>query len=138
MSSIFPSYREQLEEQNKATELPILRDIAIDFTTGEPIIKDGDFVIVEKDEAIKVWCYFALKTAKNRFLAFSSKYGQTFEEIINSDEEDINLKNRVKDCLLVNKYIKSVDKVECEFNDSTLEGKIYITTVYSEGVEVNV
>lgn len=138
MTSIFPSYKEQLEEQNKVNVLPVAKDIAIDFKTGELVVNNGDFVIVEKDEAVKVWCYFALKTVKNRFLAFSSQYGQTFEELVNSDEENLNLKNRVKDCLLNNKYIKSVNKVECEFDGSTLKGSIYIATVYSEEVKVNV
>ena len=50
------------------------------------------------------------------------------------------LEKRVSDCLLVSPYIKSVDKVEAEFDSETgeLSGGIYITTIYSEGVEVNV
>ena len=135
---VFPSYKEQLEEQNKATSMDVCTEIAIDFDTGEPIIENGDFVLVTEDEAIKVWCYFALRSERDRFLAFSRNYGQTFEELVNSDQEDINIKNKIKDCLLQNKYIKSIDKVECELVDSTLTGNIYLTTVYSKGVKINV
>ena len=139
MEGIFPSYK----GQEKTNTLPIPKDIAIDFTTGNPIIKDNDFVIVEKDEAIKVWCYYALKINKDRFIIYSPQYGSTLEEMIGNnyvDNDKYKLEKKVSDCLLVSPYIKSVDKVEAEFNSETgeLTGEIYITTIYSEGVEVNV
>ena len=139
MVGIFPSY----QGQEKTNALPIPKDIAIDFTTGEPIIRDNDFVIVEKDEAIKVWCYYALKTNKDRFIIYSPQYGSTLEDLIGNNYVDTykyELEKRVSDCLLVSPYIKSVDKVESNFDSETgeLTGDIYITTIYSEGVEVNV
>ena len=139
MEGIFPSY----QGQEKTNTLPIPKDIAIDFTTGNPIIKDNDFVIVEKDEAIKVWCYYALKINKDRFIIYSPNYGSTLEELIGNNYIDAykyELEKRVTDCLLVNPYIKSIDKVEVNFDSETgeLSGDIYITTIYSEGVEVNV
>ena len=139
MEGIFPSY----QGQEKTNTLPIPKDIAIDFETGNPIIKDNDFVIVEKDEAIKVWCYYALKINKDRFIIYSPQYGSTLEDLIGSNYIDAykyELEKRVSDCLLVSPYIKSVDKVESNFDSETgeLTGDIYITTIYSEGVEVNV
>ena len=139
MEGIFPSY----QGQEKTNTLPIPKDFAIDFTTGDPIIENDDFVIVEKDEAIKVWCYYALKINKDRFIIYSPNYGSTLEEMIGNnyvDNDKYKLEKKVSDCLLVSPYIKSVDKVEAEFNSETgeLTGEIYITTIYSEGVEVNV
>ena len=139
MEGIFPSY----QGQEKTNTLPIPRDFAIDFTTGDPIIENDDFVIVEKDEAIKVWCYYALKINKDRFIIYSPSYGSTLEELIGNNYIDAykyELEKRISDCLLVSPYIKSVDKVETDFDSETgeLSGDIYITTIYSEGVEVNV
>lgn len=139
MEGIFPTY----QGQEKPKTLPIPKDIAIDFATGNPIIEDNDFVIVEKDEAIKVWCYYALKINKDRFIIYSPAYGSTLEEMIGNnyvDGDKYELEKKVNDCLLVSPYIKSVDKVEAEFNNNTgeLTGEIYITTIYSKGVEVNV
>lgn len=139
MEGIFPSY----QGQEKTNTLPIPMDMAIDFTTGNPIIENDDFVIVEKDEAIKVWCYYALKINKDRFIIYSPNYGSTLEEMIGNnyvDNDKYELEKKVSDCLLVSPYIKSIDKVEAEFNNNTgeLTGEIYITTIYSEGVEVNV
>ena len=141
MASIFPSFVEEVKaiEQNKNNTLPVAKEIAIDFSTGNPIIKNGDFVIVEKNEAIKVWCYYALKIAKGRFLAFTNNYGSELEEKIigkqyNSDTQK-QVKRIVEDCLLVNKYIKSIDNVAVSFNDK-INIEIELTTVYQKGVTV--
>ena len=142
MASIFPSFVDEVRaiEQNKNNTLPVAKDIAIDFNTGEPIIKNGDFVVVEKNEAIKVWCYYALKIAKGRFLAFTNNYGSELEEKIigkqyNSDTQK-QVKRMVEDCLLVNKYIKSIDNVSVSFDDK-INIEIELTTVYQEGVIVS-
>ena len=138
MASIFPSFVEEVKaiEQNKNNTLPVAKEIAIDFSTGEPIIKNGDFVIVEKNEAIKVWCYYALKIARGRFLAFTRNYGSELEEKIigkqyNSDTHS-KVKRIVEDCLLVNPYIKSIDNVTVSF-DNELTIEIELTTVYQKG-----
>ena len=141
MASIFPSFVEEVKaiEQNKNNTLPVAKEIAIDFSTGNPIIKNRDYVIVEKNEAIKVWCYYALKIAKGRFLAFTNNYGSELEEKIigkqyNSDTQK-QVKRIVEDCLLVNKYIKSIDNVAVSFDDK-INIEIELTTVYQKGVTV--
>ena len=141
MASIFPSFVEEVKaiEQNKNNTLPVAKEIAIDFSTGNPIIKNNDYVIVEKNEAIKVWCYYALKIAKGRFLAFTNNYGSELEEKIigkqyNSDTQK-QVKRIVEDCLLVNKYIKSIDNVAVSFDDK-INIEIELTTVYQKGVIV--
>ena len=141
MASIFPSFVEEVQAiaQNKNNTLPVAKEIAIDFNTGEPIIKNGDFVVVEKNEAIKVWCYYALKIAKGRFLAFTNNYGSELEEKIigkqyNSDTQK-QVKRIVEDCLLVNKYIKSIDNLAVSFDDK-INIEIELTTVYQKGVIV--
>ena len=141
MASIYPSFVDEVKaiEQNKNNTLPVAKDIAIDFNTGEPIIKNGDFVVVEKNEAIKVWCYYALKIAKGRFLAFTNNYGSELEEKIigkqyNSDTYSKD-KKIVEDCLLVNPYIKSMDNVTVSFNDK-INIEIELTTVYQKGAVI--
>ena len=141
MASIFPSFVEEVKaiEQNKNNTLPVAKEIAIDFSTGNPIIKNGDFVIVEKNEAIKVWCYYALKIAKGRFLAFTNNYGSELEEKLIGKQYNADTYNKIKriveDCLLVNPYIKSIDNVQVEFDDK-LTIEIELTTVYQKGVIV--
>ena len=133
--SIFPS----LAEQEKTNTLPIPKDFAIDFNSGEPLIVNGDFVKVYGDSAIKVWCYYALKIAKGRFLAFTNNYGSELEEKIigkqyNSDTQK-QVKRIVEDCLLVNKYIKSIDDITVSFNYK-INIEIELATVYEKGAVV--
>ena len=141
MASIFPSFVEEVKaiEQNTNNTHPLAKEIGIDFSTGNPIIKNKDYVIVEKNEAIKVWCYYALKIAKGRFLAFTNNYGSEWEEKIigkqyNSDTYS-KVKRIVEDCLLVNPYIKSVDNLAVSFDDK-INIEIELTTVYQKGVIV--
>ena len=142
MASIFPSFVDEVKaiEQNKNNTLPVAKEIAIDFSTGNPIIKNGDFVIVEKNDAVAVWCYYALKIAKGRFLAFTRNYGSELEEKIIGKQYNPDtygkIKRIVEDCLLVNEYIKSVDNVQVEFDDR-LTIEIELTTVYQKGVIVS-
>ena len=56
-------------------DLPLFKEIAIDFKSGEPILKDGEFIILEKTEALKVWVWKTLKTERNRYLIYSENYG---------------------------------------------------------------
>ena len=142
MASIFPSFVEEVKaiEQNQNNTLPVAREIAIDFNTGNPIIKNNDYVIVEKNDAVAVWCYYALKIAKGRFLAFTRNYGSELEEKIIGKQYNYEIYSKIKriieDCLLVNKYIKSVDNVQVEFDDR-LTIEIELTTVYQKGVIVS-
>ena len=137
--SIFPSFAEQVRmiENNKSSSLPMATEIAIDFNSGEPLIINGDFVKVYGDSAVAVWCYYALKIPKGRFLAFTRNYGSELEEKIigkqyNSDTYS-KVKRIVEDCLLVNPYIKSIDNVQVDFDDR-LTIEIELTTVYQKGV----
>ena len=142
MASIFPSFVEEVKaiEQNQNNTLPVAREIAIDFNTGNPIIKNNDYVIVEKNDAVAVWCYYALKIAKGRFLAFTRNYRSELEEKIIGKQYNPDtygkIKRIVEDCLLVNEYIKSVDNVQVEFDDR-LTIEIELTTVYQKGVIVS-
>ena len=142
MASIFPSFVEEVKaiEQNQNNTLPVAREIAIDFNTGNPIIKNNDYVIVEKNDAIAVWCYYALKIARGRFLAFTRNYGSELEEKIIGKQYNPDtygkIKRIVEDCLLVNEYIKSIDNVQVEFDDK-LTIEIELTTIYQKGVVVS-
>ena len=48
-------------------ELPIFREVLIDFETGAPVMNNGNFIIVEKNEALKVWGWKALNTERYRY-----------------------------------------------------------------------
>lgn len=119
---------------DSSEDLPIFKEYAWDFDNDEFIIQDGELVIVEKNEALKVWIYKALKTPKFRYVAYDYYYGNEFESLVgkeyDSDLVSIELKALIEKCLLVNKYIQSIDSVDLEFNDGKVTGTIYLTTIY--------
>lgn len=125
------------------TDLPTFKEYAWDFDNDDLVVEDGELVVLEENEALRVWIYKALKTPKYRYVAYSFYYGNEFDSLIrqNYDKDlvSIELKSLIEKCLLVNEYITSIDSVELEFDDGKVTGTINLTTVYSSmEVEVDV
>lgn len=139
--SIFPELIEEIQIENNE-QLPIFREYAINFNCGAFLYtEDGKNIILEKNEAIKVWIWKALQVNRNRYSIYSDNYGNEFEELIGKgyskeliDSEMIRL---VEECLLINRYIKSVENVTTTFEGSKVIVVVKVKTVYGE-VEVSV
>nr|WP_293995639.1 DUF2634 domain-containing protein [uncultured Fusobacterium sp.] len=101
-----------LEEQKENTNnLPLFMEYAIDFETGEYITdeKTNDIKILTGNEALKVWCFKALKTERNRYGFHTDSYGTDLFEhpgtIYQKSVKDALMINQIQDTLLVNPYI---------------------------------
>ena len=122
-------------------EYPLYREIAWDFEKNEPIIENGEFKIVEENEAMKVWVYLALMTNNKQYPIYSWDYGSEVKELIGKNYTkalvEAEAKRLIEECLLINPYILSVDVTSTSFKDSTLTCDIKITTIYGD-MEVNI
>ena len=117
-------------------DLPLFKEIAIDFNTGEPILQNGEVIILEKTEALKVWVWKTLKTERNRYLVYSEDYGndliENIGQIYDKTTKDALMINEIKTCLLVNPYITTVYNFSIEggrspiisFNVDTIYGTV--------------
>lgn len=117
-------------------DLPLFKEIAIDFNTGEPILQNGEVIILEKTEALKVWVWKILKTERNRYLVYSEDYGndliENIGQIYDKTTKDALMINEIKTCLLVNPYITNVYNFSIEggrspiisFNVDTIYGTV--------------
>jgi hypothetical protein len=117
-------------------DLPLFKEIAIDFNTGEPILQNGEVIILEKTEALKVWVWKTLKTERNRYLVYSEDYGndliENIGQIYDKTTKDALMINEIKTCLLVNPYITNVYNFSIEggrspiisFNVDTIYGTV--------------
>ena len=124
------------EIETSNVELPLFKEIAIDFETGEPLLKKNDFIILEGKEALKVWVCKTLKTDRNRYLIHSESYGNDLSDnigqIYDKVVKDALMINEIKECLLVNPYITNV----YNFSITTLEEgrhpviSFYVDTIY--------
>ena len=97
--------------KTEVEEMPTFKEYAIDFKTGE-YIKDenNDIKVLEKNEALKVWIFKALKTERFRYAdVHSDNYGSELETnigtIYQKSVKDALMINQIRDTLLVNPYI---------------------------------
>lgn len=120
-----------------STELPMFREYAWDFATNT-FKRDeaGKRIIVEGDEALKVWVFKALQTERYQYLAYSWRYGIELKPFIGLvmtvQERESELKRVIVECLMVNPYIRSIDNVTFENDGDTLHTHIELTTIYGE------
>lgn len=138
--SIFPfiSPPPNLEESNN---FPLYREIAWDFKKNEPIIENGEFKIVEGNEAIKTWVYLALMTNNKQYPIYSWDYGSEVKELIGKNYTKALTKAEaqrlIEECLIINPYIVEVQVIDAIFKENTLTCDIKITTIYGD-LEVSI
>ena len=118
-------------------ELPVFKEWAFDFEKQELKTRNGAYYLVEKEEALKVWIYKALKTSRYDFTAYSKKYGSEIETLFGftQDEEIMNseLTRMVEEALLVNPYITGVDRFSFWRDDKRKRHMSFaVGTIYGE------
>lgn len=120
-------------------EMPTFKEYAIDFKTGE-YIKDenNDIKVLEKNEALKVWIFKALKTERFRYTdVHSDNYGSELETnigtIYQKSVKDALMINQIRDTLLVNPYILECYNFEISNEDEYVPQITFnVKTVYGE------
>lgn len=124
------------ETETQETDLPLFKEMAIDFETGEPIIKNDEIVILEGTEALKVWIWKVLETERYKYKAYTENYGNELKEqlgtIYDKTIKDAILENEIRECLGVNPYITSLHSFKIETPEGMQHPYIYfsVDTVY--------
>ena len=124
-------------------DLPYLQEFAGDFDKDCFIYNnDGTHKLVYENDALEVWIYKALKTERYRFDCYKhgiynidSNFGVELEQYIGKRPNDINtaseIKERIRECLEVNPYIKTIDGIEIvSTKKDTASFKITLTSIY--------
>ena len=133
--SLFP-FISNTDEVKIDNSFPMYKEIAWDFEKDAPVLENGDFKIVEGNNAIKVWVYKALLTPRYNYSIYSWDYGSELMDLIGkaytqslTKEE---AKRYIKEALLINPYILEVNVVDTSFNNGLLSADIKIVTIYGE------
>ena len=119
-------------------EMSIFKEYAIDFKTGEYIKEGNDIKVLEKNEALKVWIFKALKTERFRYTeVYSDNYGSELETnigtIYQKSVKDALMINQIRDTLLVNPYISACYNFEISNEDEYVPQITFnVKTVYGE------
>ena len=133
--SLFP-FISNTDEIKVDNSFPMYKEIAWDFKRNIPILENGDFKIVEGNEAIKVWVYKAILTPRYNYSIYTWDYGSELLDLIGkaytpslTKEE---AKRLIKEALEINPYILEVEITDINFKDSLLSADIKIVTIYGE------
>ena len=133
--SLFP-FISNTDDVKVDNTFPLYREVAWDFKKNIPILENGDFKIVEGNNAIKVWVYKALLTPRYNYSIYTWDYGSELLDLIGkaytpslTKEE---AKRLIKEALEINPYILEVEITDINFKDSLLSADIKIVTIYGE------
>lgn len=131
---LFPIIQPQAYAQPK--ELPLCREVAWDFNSGQPIFRNGRPVIVEGNEAVKVWIWKAILTERKRYEIYSWAFGSEVETLIGQNYS-AQLKKAeairyVREALEVNPYITDIASISVDFDHGRLTMETTVKTVYGE------
>lgn len=135
----FPFEEEELEDQTVEEEEEYYpREYGLDFKTGKLNGK-----IVEGSQALAVWAYLALQIGRYKYYTYSWDYGCELEDLIGGNYSKEYLYTEVNrmilECLEENPYIKGIENLIIEQNESTLGITFTILTDYGEeDVEISV
>jgi len=81
LKGIFPIVQPEAEAA-AARPLPLCREAAWDFDSGTPVFSGGKPLTVAGAEAVKVWIWKALMTARFRHDVYTWDYGCEAEHLI--------------------------------------------------------
>ena len=133
--SLFP-FISNVDEVKVDNSFPLYKEVAWDFEKDTPIIQNGDFKIVEGNNAIKVWVYKALLTPRYNYSIYSWDYGSELMDLVGkaytqslTKEE---AKRYIKEALLINPYILEVTVLDTSFSNGILNTDIKLLTIYGE------
>ena len=119
-------------------EMPIFKEYAIDFKTRKYIKDENGIKVLEKNEALKVWIFKALKTERFRYTdVHSDNYGSELETnigtIYQKSVKDALMINQIRDTLLVNPYITECYNFEISNENEYIPQITFnVKTVYGE------
>ena len=132
MSQLFPQFTPSTAAQTQ--DLPLYRDVRMDYETGRPMWEGGNPVMATGLEAVKGWAWRAIDTARYRYPCFSWSYGCELEALTGqpyqADTKRSEAERYVREALLVSPYIQAVRVSDPCFEGSTLHMTVELTTVY--------
>lgn len=139
MSGIFPAV--QPEAAAGSSALPMCKEVAWDFHAGIPIFSGGRPVTVTGAEAVKVWAWKAIKTARFRYDIYTWDYGCEAEALIGKPftpaVKESEAVRYIREALAPNPYITGVRQLDVSFSGTVLSVRCQVMTIYGE-VEINV
>ena len=137
--AFIPSTLTEQTQIQTTVDLPVFKELAFDFETGQLKMRGGQYYYVEKNEALKVWIYKALNASRFVYLAYSTDYGNEIYTLIGRYLAKqllySELKRLIEEALLCNPYITSLTNFEVEQKGSDVFCTFEVNTIYGSVAE---
>ena len=137
--AFIPSTLTQQTEIQTTVDLPVFKELAFDFHTGQLKMQGGQYYYVEKNEALKIWIYKALNASRFTYLAYSTNYGNEINTLVGRYLAKqllfSELKRLIEEALLCNPYITSLTNFEVERKGSEVYCTFEVNTIYGSVAE---
>ena len=137
--SIFPFIDGSgVTDTKNGDDLPILKEYAYDYETNElKLDAAGRTYLVERNEALRIWIFKALTTARFRYTAYSAAFGEEYEDQLighsmDGDVVRLEMERFITESLMVNPYIKRLENFTFENTTWGLFVTFDCTSVYGK------
>lgn len=132
--SVFPFTSAAVLPSDTKEILPVFRELAYDFDRNCLKRRGGRPYLIEKDEALQIWIYKALRTRRFIWPAYSHAYGAQLEDAIGiSNVKEIvesEVRRYITECLMVCPYIQELSAFTFFRTGDKLTVTFEVTTVY--------
>ena len=135
---IFPDWGQNPATVSEETALPLFREWAVDWENQTFALRNGQPYLVSGDEALKIWVTKALRPESERFryTAWSADYGNELASLLGGCVDqgilESQVRQYVRDALLVSPYIREVDGFSFVKTGSRVEARFTVHTVYEK------
>lgn len=89
---------------------------------------------IDNNDALRQWIYKILNTERYEYPIYSFSYGIDLESLIGKDFDyvKIELRRRIKECLLVDERVNSVDKFQFRIEGDEMYCVFHVVSIYGD------
>lgn len=137
MPNLFPTGSLENVTLKETKPIQFKGSYAFDFEKGDFIRNsDGSIAKVNDFEAYVQWCQKAMMTARFKYLAYSSRYGEESRNIVGSNLDnkaiELEIKRITKEALMVHPRTKDIDNFQFKWGNGELEYNYEVITTLGE------
>lgn len=135
--SIFPFFSEINDQEETEEELPVFREYAYDFENNcLKTDSEGNTIIVEENEALKIWIYKALMTARYRYVTYTDDYGSELDDLtgigLSFDIITSEIQRMITEALIYSPYITAVKDFNFQKLSSGIKVIFTVSSIYDD------
>lgn len=135
--SVFPFFSEINEQDDMEEALPVFREYAYDFENNcLKTDSEGNTIMVEENEALRIWIYKALMTARYRYVTYTDDYGSELDDLtgvgLSFDIITLEIQRMITEALIYSPYITSIKDFNFEKLPAGIRVKFRVSSIYDD------